>query len=59
MEHITVCTYQTYPHLPFALTTQQQMMTQRRAEELYQNELTKYNEDNSMLKHAAQNERRC
>lgn len=35
-----------------------QMMTQRRAEELYQNELTKYNEDNSMLKHAAQNERR-
>lgn len=34
------------------------MMTQRRAEELYQNELTKYNEDNSMLTHAAQNERR-
>lgn len=35
-----------------------QMMTQRRADELYQNELAKYNEDNSMLTHAAQNERR-
>lgn len=34
------------------------MMTQRRAEELYQNELAKYNEDTSMLTHAAQNERR-
>lgn len=34
------------------------MMTQRRADELYQNELAKYNEDNSMLTHAAQNERR-
>lgn len=33
-------------------------MTQRRAEELYQNELAKYNEDNSMLTHAARNERR-
>ncbi|CAM9367681.1 unnamed protein product [Ectocarpus fasciculatus] len=35
-----------------------QMMTQRRAEELYQNELAKYNEENSMLTHAANNERR-
>ncbi|CAM9721801.1 unnamed protein product [Scytosiphon promiscuus] len=34
-----------------------QVMTQRRAEELYQNELAKYNEDNSMLTHAARNER--
>ena len=34
------------------------MMTQRRADELYQNELAKYNEDNLMLTHAAQNERR-
>lgn len=34
------------------------MMTQRRAEELYQNELAKYTEDNSMLTHAAKNERR-
>lgn len=34
------------------------MMTQRRAEQVYQDELTKYNEDNSMLMHAAQNERR-
>ncbi|CAM9627847.1 unnamed protein product [Ectocarpus sp. 6 AP-2014] len=35
-----------------------QMMTQRRAEELYQDELAKYNEENSMLTHAANNERR-
>lgn len=34
------------------------MMTQRRAEELYHNGLTKYNEENSMLTHAALNERR-
>jgi len=35
-----------------------QMMSQRRADELYQNELAKYNEDNSLLTHAAKNERR-
>lgn len=34
------------------------MTTQRRAEELGQKELLKYGEENAMLSHAAQRERR-